>query len=291
LECASFAEKPASIKGSCAIAMMERTPMSSKTKQSGRADFLLRMPEQMKLRLAKAAAEKGVSANDWIVASIEQMLDDRDAERSIVSVDKGRGFVVQNDYGDPCIITAAHCLPKLPDQAYGMEDAELWHDNLIGPLGEKPSVLAQVIFVDPLADIAVLSGWNKDYEALTAHPILVSCPLVDERCHARVLSLKGTLVDVQVRRKRTGRIWLTDAHKKIAGGMSGSPIIALDGTAIGVLTQAIITDYPDQETEQPCIIDCLPPRLAISTKGGGRAEDFLKERDAERAALAKKGRA
>ena len=39
-------------------------------------------------------------------------------------------------------------------------------------------------------------------------------------------------------------------------------------------------------------VDCLPPRLAVSTKGGGRAEDFPKERDLERAALAKKeGRA
>ena len=256
---------------------------------SGRADFLLRMRPETKARLDQVAAERGMSVNDLIIIEIEKRLDARDAERSIVSVGKGRGFVVQGDDGDPRIITAAHCLPELPDQAYGMEDAELCHDNLIGPLGEKPSVLARVIFVDPLADIAVLSGWNKDYEALTAHPMLVSCPSIDERCRARVLSLQGTLVDVQVRRKRTGRIWLTDACKKIAGGMSGSPIIALDGTAIGVVTQVIITDCLDQETEQPCIIDCLPPRLAISTKGGGRAEDFLKERDAERAPLAKKG--
>jgi hypothetical protein len=258
--------------------------MVSKTKESGRDSYPLRMPPKMKERLIKHAAESGVTVNDLIITAIERRLAVRDAERSIVSVGKGRGFVVRNKYDDCCIITAAHCLPKLPDQTYGMEDAAPCYHDLIGPLGERPSVLAEVTFVDPIADIAVLSGWDKDYQALTAHPMLVSCPPIDdERRHAMVLSLNGTLVDVQTRRRNTGRIWLTDASKKIAGGMSGSPIIACDGSAIGVVTQTIITNDPGQETEQPCIVDCLPPRLRI----GGHAEDFLKERDFERAALAK----
>src|ERR1700730_13094991 len=85
-------------------------------------------------------------------------------KRSILSVGKARGFVVENDYGDRCIITAAHCLPEMPGYGY-WEETPHYHE-LIGPLGEKPTIGAQVNFVDPIEDIAVLSGWDKDYQAL-----------------------------------------------------------------------------------------------------------------------------
>src|SRR5215471_7268449 len=54
--------------------------MTSKTKQSGRADFLLRMPPELKARLDKAAEEDGVTITDLVLYAIEQMLDARDAE-------------------------------------------------------------------------------------------------------------------------------------------------------------------------------------------------------------------
>jgi hypothetical protein len=61
--------------------------MPSKTKESGRADFLLRMPPELKLRLAKAANEDGVTIRDLVLYAIEQMLDTRDAE---VAADRKR---------------------------------------------------------------------------------------------------------------------------------------------------------------------------------------------------------
>ena len=96
----------------------------------------------------------------------------------------GRGFVVENDFGDRCIITAAHCLPEVPDCCC-LEAAPCYH-NLIGPLGEKSAVTAEVVFIDPIADIAVPSGWEKDYEALVGHPLPISGPL--KECLARAVA-------------------------------------------------------------------------------------------------------
>jgi hypothetical protein len=54
--------------------------MVSKTKESGRADFLLRMPPELKARLVRAADEDGTTIRDLVLYAIEQMLDIRDAE-------------------------------------------------------------------------------------------------------------------------------------------------------------------------------------------------------------------
>jgi hypothetical protein len=64
--------------------------MTSKTRESGRADFLLRMPEQMKLRLAKAADEDGTTIRDLALYAIKRMLDIRDGE---IAADKKRAGI------------------------------------------------------------------------------------------------------------------------------------------------------------------------------------------------------
>jgi hypothetical protein len=202
-------------------------------------------------------------------------------KRSILSVglNKGRGFVVKNDYGDPCIITAAHCLPEIP-QCYcrSPEDAPYYSD-LIGPLGEKPTIGAQVGFVDPIADIAVLiDGCGKDYYALVEHPLPISLPPKEEN-RAWVMSLTGEWIELKVRLVDVG-LWVAKAGEKFAGGMSGSPIVGLDGAAIGVVSghttqlMSLASDHSGEvwapvDTPQPCIAYCLPPRLAISAKPTG----------------------
>jgi len=57
--------------------------MSSKTKQSGRADILVRMPPELKLRVVKAAAATGVSVTDWLNRGIGRLLDLHDAEVAV----------------------------------------------------------------------------------------------------------------------------------------------------------------------------------------------------------------
>src|SRR5437867_2361147 len=76
--------------------------------------------------------------------------------RSVLKVGGGRGFVVNGDR-DRLIITAAHCLPRFPP-CHGLSyTEERTYAKLLGPLGrKKPTVWAECLFVDPVADIAVL---------------------------------------------------------------------------------------------------------------------------------------
>jgi hypothetical protein len=54
--------------------------MTSKTKQSGRADILVRMSPRLKERIGKAASEHGLTNNDWLLDVIKDALAAHDAE-------------------------------------------------------------------------------------------------------------------------------------------------------------------------------------------------------------------
>jgi hypothetical protein len=98
---------------------------------------------------------------------MNQAFDHDAARRSILAVgpDGGRGFVVDID-ADLLVVTAAHCLPRLPDA--GVPDTEeLTFFELLGPLGGRPMVAAECKFVDPVSDLAVLGA--PDNQALTAY--------------------------------------------------------------------------------------------------------------------------
>jgi hypothetical protein len=203
-------------------------------------------------------------------------------KRSILRVGGGRGFVVQRDDGDPRIITAAHCLPEMPDPRPPGADGP-YYDGLIGPLGEKPTTEARVVFVDPIADIAVLSGWREDYDALVKHPLTISVPPENGLVWgpAWVMSLTGEWIELEVRLCSDLTLDVANAGKAFASGMSGSPIVGVDGSAIGVVSGSTVRlvsiatesaprvwDWKlgDDGDSQPCIAYCLPPRLGISPR-------------------------
>ena len=48
--------------------------MISKTKESGRADLLVRMPPELKKRIEKAARLVGMTKTDWVLQAIEAIL-------------------------------------------------------------------------------------------------------------------------------------------------------------------------------------------------------------------------
>src|SRR5438105_838621 len=77
---------------------------------------------------------------------------------SVVRVGRGRGFVVQERqrFGKRLIITAANCVPRLPPCYAGATIGQRTYKNLIAPVGEKPTIWAECLFADPVADIAVL---------------------------------------------------------------------------------------------------------------------------------------
>src|SRR5215472_851248 len=81
----------------------------------------------------------------------------------VIQVGDGRGFVVEGRDGNRCVITAGHCLPHLP-QACSYDDDGRVYPNLLGPIGGESTVWAECLFVDPVADIAVLGA--PDYERL-----------------------------------------------------------------------------------------------------------------------------
>ena len=75
----------------------------------------------------------------------------------MVQVGGGRGFVVA--FGrEHVIITVAHCLAwtRLPPPHPARGAPEVTFPELVGPLGEKPQISVECVFVDLIGDIAVL---------------------------------------------------------------------------------------------------------------------------------------
>jgi hypothetical protein len=120
------------------------------------------------------------------------------ALRSVVTVGAGRGFVVEVAW-DRYVITAAHCLPWFPPCAGSSGLEERTYKALVAPLGRDPSIWAECLFVDPIADIAVLGSPDDQglfdkadaYRLLVenATPIRIGAPA--ETCEAYLLSLEN----------------------------------------------------------------------------------------------------
>ena len=220
----------------------------------------------------------------------------------IVRVGGGRGFLVarRNHLGhdERIIITAAHCLPKLPSPHPARYLEEETYGRLLGPLGSKRTVWTACMFVDPMADIAVLgSPDNQDLsDEAEAYDQLVDSvtPFVvaDAPAHgtelftlpfgghqvshptagkgiARVLSLKGRWLDGEVHRFNG---WLSYEPKKhFVGGMSGSPIVdATTGAAIGVVSV---------DRASPVIVVSLSAQLVRSILAARSADAEIRQEE------------
>jgi hypothetical protein len=176
---------------------------------------------------------------------------------SIVSVGRGggRGFVIEIPgqrqgrvpvtLRERMIVTAAHCLPSLPTPHPWALDSRSW--KLLAPLGERPSIVATCRFVDPVADIALLGSPDNQemyeeaeaYEALTDAATALPIGFLPSKFAAELngwlLSLDGAWFSCTVNYWSDGGLW-TNATRAIEGGMSGSPIVADNGAAVGVLS-------------------------------------------------------
>jgi hypothetical protein len=198
-----------------------------------------------------------------------------DWTRAVIKIGTGRGFVVAADH-ERFVITAAHCLPHFPPCMAFSGIEERTYAKLHRPIGGKRTVWGECVFVDPLADVAVLGtpdnqGFDKEVEAydalvevtfplpigdlpLTSSPITLPSSFTEttragkERitappctilgppgveAEAWLLGLDGQWFRCQVRAGSRG-LTILRAAETIAGGMSGSPIVLDNGTAIGV---------------------------------------------------------
>lgn len=188
---------------------------------------------------------------------------------AVVRVSEGRGFVVGHR-GQRVIITAAHCLPvdddgrlKLPPPHPFSYTHERTYAELLGPLGGKPAVWAECLFVNPIADIALLGSPDNQalseeadaYEELVASatPLAIAdAPKMGRerkqlpygydlfevdtpgRGSAYLLSLDGEWLKCTVTRRGPGLS--VEDEGLVAGGMSGSPIMSMDERAIGLVS-------------------------------------------------------
>jgi hypothetical protein len=181
------------------------------------------------------------------------------AKSAVLTVGEGRGFVIKTR-GEPVVVTGAHCLPKFPP-CHGMSYThDRTYPDLLGPLGKAPTVWAECFFVDPIADIAVLgTPDNQDlfkqaqaYETLVASLAPLRIADAPENGLAWLLSLVGEWFECTVEVLNDSSLWISKPAQPILGGMSGSPIVADDGKAIGVICCA----GPEAD-----MTDSLNPRL------------------------------
>jgi Trypsin-like peptidase domain len=176
---------------------------------------------------------------------------------AIIRVGDGRGFLVTRRGArvqvgtrlvrprrSPYVITAAHCLPELPPAHRASYLGERTYRNLLGPLGEPPTVWAECVFVDPIADVAVLlppddQAWSDEadaYEAFTAARPTIRLAVATAAAPAWLWTLDGTWARGTVEPCLPGSEALQLHHPHGVPGMSGSPILHPTGRAVGIVT-------------------------------------------------------
>jgi hypothetical protein len=159
----------------------------------------------------------------------------------VVSVGQRRGFVIE--INEQCyIITAAHCLPRLPSPNGGW--GSIFKD-LLGPLGsERPTVWAECIFVDPVADITVLTkpdsqalyGQADAYDELIDSSEPFALGTFEARSNVHMLGLdNATLITGEAERCGT-MLLVANCDGYVQDGMSGSPIVTPEGVAVSLIS-------------------------------------------------------
>jgi trypsin-like peptidase len=167
-----------------------------------------------------------------------------DVTRAVVTVGTGRGFVVQSTQGarNRLIITAAHCPPRFPPCHGASYREERTYQSLLAPLDAEPFVSAECLFADPISDIAVLGPpddqewpdlWQA-YDSLVESAGILMIADAREKGQAWMLSIDNRWFECTVR-DSGGALWMSNATTGIRSGMSGSPVLSNDGSAIGMV--------------------------------------------------------
>jgi hypothetical protein len=176
-------------------------------------------------------------------------------QSSVIKVGHGRGFIVERfvpfRFGrktqisrSRVVITAAHCLPRLPPAHVAAYNAERSYANLLGRLADKKnSVWAYCMFVDPVSDIAILGPVDDQelsqeadaFDSLTENvtPFRIA-PARSGRGYVLSLGSPRWLpITLNVLRAMGGSsLAMTNVTQ---AGMSGSLILNYAGHAVGVV--------------------------------------------------------
>lgn len=181
----------------------------------------------------------------------------------VVKVDHGRGFIVRYRVSNPhyngpassrlramryiekrVVLTAAHCLLKLPPANPGRSRWELAYKNLLGRLNDaKCTIWAECVFVDPVADVAVL-GSPDDQElgdqADAYHSLVDDSPALRiadaQNGPGWMLSLDGHWIRTRLEVVRRIGLASSLCIGPTKAGMSGSPILDDSGRAVSLVS-------------------------------------------------------
>jgi hypothetical protein len=205
------------------------------------------------------------------------------AAESIIRVGDRRGFVVEIRvslgsshlrHRAVLVITAAHCLTEtmrgepLPPRHSSSYTEERTYPILLDPLDGSPTVWSECLFVDPVADVAVLcepdsqalSDQHDAYEQLMqGRPTLLIAkpPPPHQPCPAWVLSHAWSWAPCTAR--TYGWLRRLSIDRPTEAGMSGSAILTADGRAIGLInTGTIISGTPIAEQHGQASVANLP---------------------------------
>ena len=222
---------------------------------------------------------------------------------TVIKVGKGRGFFIETKERR-YVITAAHCLGDKPGPSLFSDEFAVRgvRHNILGRIGEPQNIAAKCVFVDRVADIAVLCEPDKHalYDKNEAFwefsqqitPFPLGKFLRKAAIDVKLFSLGGEWF--------AGRIagpfdddWFSllvgdhvplddelfaspisgfesalyiEASQQIQNGMSGSPIILSDGSAVGVVCVANTYDGDALKGGSPYLHGALPAWLARAIK-------------------------
>jgi len=197
---------------------------------------------------------------------------------SVITVDKGRGFIIEHrtmfDFGDgfkrlrrKLVVTASHCLPHAPKMpCYSYQEAT--YANLLGPLGEEPSVWAECLFFDPVSDLAILGEpdnqeLGEENEAFARlvdgrKPFTIAAPETGEGYMLALDGVSWQPTPLIVHQNIWGTSLSTGAT---LGGQSGSPIVDSTGRAVAVVS--VGTERPALSTGSSSVMDGPQPILRL----------------------------
>jgi len=220
---------------------------------------------------------------------------------SVVKVGGGRGFVVVNRIkipamkSFPCtingvrrperfirshfverrlIVTAAHCLPKMPPGQPSFSD-ERTYRSLLGSLdGSKKNVWAECVFADPIGDVAILDSPDGQASEEFSNAADAYSALVDETPAlpiGRARSGRGWILALSSDRwiettlKARSTMWgpILEVGPTEAG-MSGSPILNHAGQVVSIVSQGHETVGENGIRE---VEDATQPILTLNLPG------------------------
>ncbi|MBV9826338.1 MAG: trypsin-like peptidase domain-containing protein [Alphaproteobacteria bacterium] len=153
---------------------------------------------------------------------------------SLYRIGGGLGFALGPERAR-VLVTAAHCLPREHVAAGAIADARPRYDGLVASLAAPHErAAAACVFADWVGDIAALQIAEHASLAPASAFQLGRAGPEGRALPVWLPSLNGAWFRCDVR--VTGPLlWLTNAACDLVGGMSGAPIVAADGSAIGIL--------------------------------------------------------